>query len=388
MDSIKNQLKFGELKNSFYFVFVMFFLLYTSCTGENTQTDNGHTLHVVNYANVCTLTVVDSIGVELGDSNYVFGAVREVEIGPVGDIYIVDWIKCAIFRYSPNGEFLQQIGHRGNGPGEMLQPGDLAVMDDGSICIHDGENGWLMYDSEGLSVSSGLLLQPRPGRMMALDSTDILGMLSELGREDNFLITTKRICRWNSHDPDSSNQYLIGPLEDMNEFRRDLIRIDFFPMLFAAGEGFVCIAPEPRSEPVLLLFHADGSVMDTLMLPYPEVVRTEEDIQEQKLFIERHFYHTSGYTHQVDWDPFPNKPMISNLAVDWLNRIWVQRGFERYPVFDLFDSSGEYLMTAVLPDRDDTAHLKFHISRHGILAVPEDPESYYCVYLINLIDQV
>ncbi len=118
MDSIKNQLKFGELKNSFYFVFVMFFLLGISCTGENTRTDNGHTLHVVNYANICTLTVVDSIGVELGDSNYVFGAVREVEIGPDGDIYVVDWIECTIYRYSSNGEFIQRIGRRGNGPGE------------------------------------------------------------------------------------------------------------------------------------------------------------------------------------------------------------------------------------------------------------------------------
>jgi hypothetical protein len=69
-------------------------------------------------------------------------------------------------------------------------------------------------------------------------------------------------------------------------------------------------------------------------------------------------------------------------AVDGLNRIWVKRGFERYPAFDLFDTSGEYLMTAVLPDRDDTVHLKFHISKRGILAVPEDPDSYYCVYLI------
>ena len=109
--------------------------------------------------------------------------------------------------------------------------------------------------------------------MMALDSTDILGMLHELSREDNYLITTKLICRWNSHDPDSveteyfSEQYLIGPLEDLNEFYRDLIRIDFFPILFAAGEGFVCIAPEPREGPLLLLFHEDGSVMDTLMLP-------------------------------------------------------------------------------------------------------------------------
>ena len=366
----------------------MLFLLGISCTGENTQNDNNQALHVVNYANVCTLTVVDSIGVELGDSNYVFGAVREVKIGPDGDIYVVDWMKCTILRYSSTGEFLQRIGRRGSGPGEMHQPGTLAVMDDSTICMNDGELGWLRYDSEGVSISSQPYTGLSPMRMMALDSTDILGMLSELSREDNFLLTTKRICRWNSNDPDSieteyfSKQYLIGPLEDLNEFRRDLIRIDFFPILFAAGEGFVCIAPEPRSEPMVLLFHPDGSVMDTLMLPYPEVARTEEEIQQQKRFVEESFHHIS--TYQVEWEPFPNKPMISNLAVDGMNRIWVQRGFEQYPAFDLYDSTGEYLMTAVLPDMDDTVHLKFHISRRGILAVPEDPESYYCVYLITL----
>ncbi len=385
-----NILKFRELKNTFYFTFVVLYLLGISCTGENTQNDNSQTLHVVNYANVCTLTVVDSIGVELGDSNYVFGAVREVEIGPDGDIYVVDWMKCTIFRYSSTGEFLQRIGRRGSGPGEMHQPGTLAVMDDGTICMNDGELGWLRYDSEGVSIGSQSYTGLSPMRMMALDSTDILGMLSELSREDNFLLTTKRICMWNSDDPDSieteyfSKQYLIGPLEDLNEFRRDLIRIDFFPILFTAGSGFVCIAPEPRSEPMLLLFHEDGSVMDTLMLPYPEVVRTEEEIQQQKRFTEEFIFHIS--THQVDWEPFPNKPMISTLAVDGLNRIWVQRGFEQYPAFDLFDTTGEYLMTAVLPDMDDTGHLKFHISRRGFLAVPEDPESYYCVYLINLLE--
>ena len=53
---------------------------------------------------------------------------------------------------------------------------------------------------------------------------------------------------------------------------------------------------------------------------------------------------------------------------------------------DLYDISGEYLMTAVLPGRDDTAHWKFHKSRRGILAVPENPESYYSVYLISLLE--
>ena len=78
-----------------------------------------------------------------------------------------------------------------------------------------------------------------------------------------------------------------------------------------------------------------------------------------------------------------NKPMITNFGVDSLNRIWVQRSFENYQTFDLYDIFGEHLTTAVLPDRDDTAHWKFNISRNGILAVPEDPESYYSVYVFD-----
>ncbi|MCK5132233.1 MAG: hypothetical protein KAR40_08805 [Candidatus Sabulitectum sp.] len=224
---------------------------------------------------------------------------------------------------------------------------------------------------------------------MALDSTDILGMLNELSRGDNHLITGKRICRWNADDPDSviseyyRKQYSIEFGDDYRLNMSDLVEIDYFPMLFTAGDGFVCVAPEPREEPVLLLFHEDGSAMDTLMLPYPEVVRTEEEILDRKQFVEELFYHRSQYTHQVDWEPFPNKPMITNLGVDSLNRIWVQRGFELNPTFDLYDTSGEHLMTALLPGRDDTDHWKFSISKYGILAVPEDPESYYSVYMIG-----
>ena len=391
MYSSLNRLRLRELKNSCYCFSVVLFLLIISCDRENllAESESISVMNGVNHANVCTLTVVDSIGVELGDSNYVFGGVRNVATGPEGDIFVVDWIKCTIFQYSPTGEFIQRIARQGSGPGEMLQPGDLAVMNDGSISIYDSEQGWMRFSATGESTSSGVILRPNPMSIMALDSTNILGMLSELSLDDNYWVTNKRICRWNADYPDSvlteyfSREYLLDAV-DLIQFRKDIIRADFFPILFTAGEGFVCIAPEPRSEPILLLFNEDGSVLDTLLLPYPEVSRTEEEILEQKLFVEELFFFTSNHRHQVEWEPFPNKPMITGLGVDSFNRIWVQRGFEQYPTFDLYDISGEHLMTAVLPGRDDTAHWKFNISRNGILAVPEDPESYYSVYLIKL----
>ncbi len=63
----------------------------------------------------------------------------------------------------------------------------------------------------------------------------------------------------------------------------------------------------------------------------------------------------------------PNKPMITNFGVDSLNRIWVQRSFEQYPTFDLYDTSDEHLMTAVLPGRSDTDHLTCTCNRCTIV---------------------
>ena len=391
MSNFPLRLKFLKSLNPLLSVAALLWFLGVSCQGEGIHPESNSSEFNADNADLCTLTVVDSIGVELGDSNYVFGALGEVDIGPNGDIFMVDWMKCTVFRYSSDGEFVQRIGRRGSGPGEMLQPFFMTVMDDGSICVDDSELGWMRFNSAGQIVSTSLLpgQVPRPWFFKAMDSLNVIGMLSELSREDNFLLTDKRICTWNADDPDSviteyySRQYSIEIGDDYLLSMNDMVEIDYFPMVFTAGDSFVCIAPEPRAEPVLLLFHEDGSAMDTLNLPYPEVVRTEEEILERKQYVEELFYARSRHTHQVDWEPFPNKPMISDLGVDSLNRIWVQRGFEQDPTFDLYDVSGELLMTAVLPGRDDTDHWKFNISRRGILAVPEDPESYYSVYMIS-----
>ncbi|MCK5134109.1 MAG: hypothetical protein KAR40_18425 [Candidatus Sabulitectum sp.] len=139
MSSFTHQLKIHQAENRFVFALSLLWLIGVSCGGENIQSGNDQTAHGVNHAIVRRLTVVDSIGTELGDSNYVFGAVWGVTIGPSGDIFVVDWIKCTIFRYSFDGDFIQRIGRRGSGPGEMHQPGNPVVMDDGSICVYDGE---------------------------------------------------------------------------------------------------------------------------------------------------------------------------------------------------------------------------------------------------------
>lgn len=381
-------------------VFTLIVLLTISCSSNDTQSSDSFTDNTslesrdqfgINSETIISLTAYDSIGVELGDANYVFGAISEAKTGPNGNIYVLDRMKCTIFKYSPEGEFIQRIGREGNAPGELLQSYFFAVMDDRSISLHDAENGWIRFDSTGECVNSGIMIIPRPFplQFMALDSVNILGMINELGRDDNALLTTQRICLWNANSPEPiiaeyfSKEYSIEIGENYQLNMRDLVEIDYFPILFTAGNDFVCIAPEPRTEPVLYLYHKDSSVVDTLVLPYPEVVRTEAELSARKQYVEELFYATTNRNQTVEWEPFGNKPMILSLGVDSLNRIWVQRGFEVEPTFDLYDASGTHLATAVLSGRNDTFHWIFHISRHGILAIPEDPESFYSVYLIQ-----
>jgi len=98
-------------------------LLAFFCGKDSAQPDCSLVLFGETDSNPGILSVEDSIGIEMGDSNYVFGSVRRVEVHPDGSILVLDWIKCTIFQFSPSGEFIRYIGRRGEGPGEFLQPG-------------------------------------------------------------------------------------------------------------------------------------------------------------------------------------------------------------------------------------------------------------------------
>lgn len=388
MNSSFSQLKYQQTEKSLMLVFAFLILLSVACGSENTPSDSHSSTQETIQADTCFLTVVDSIGVELGDSNYVFGAIREVDTGPDGDIYVLDWINCTIFRYSSEGEFVARIGGKGNGPGEMAQPGFFGILDNGIICVADG-NGWLRYTITGEPIAT----EPDEGRgircMTSAGNNQLLAAIVEVEWQNDQMQIEKRICLLDAEEPDSvlveyhMVEYFLETT-DFDQFISATVMVDLFPLFFAAGEEFICVAPDPVNEPELILYRNDGSLISVLELPYVQVPKTTDEIAEEKRFIEAFFFHSTGYTRHVNWTPLPMQPMITNLGVDSLERIWVQRGFEQNPAFDLYNVSGEHLKTVFLTGRDDTDHWKFYISTNGILAVPEDPESFYSVYVLEL----
>jgi hypothetical protein len=194
---------------------------------------------------------------------------------------------------------------------------------------------------------------------------------------------TKNVALWSDSTPGDPDQIYftrVYPVAEPN----DIYVVDFNPMIFTADEIHVYIAPEPQTIPLIYVFALNGSPMDTLELSYPEIEKTQQEIEEETAFYETRVLTSTSGEGQVDWEPAPYREMINSLGVDSLGRLWVQRGFELSPSFDVFAPvSFDHLFTASIENRDDAADWKFDISEHGIVAYTEDPVMYYKAYLIE-----
>ena len=338
-----------------------------------------------NFSNVPidTLYIAGSIGIEMGDSNYVFGSVSDFDYAPDGRILILDGLQCCIFVYSRSGEFIKRIGGPGSGPGEMQIPSLLEVLGNGTICVKD-QPFWYIYDSDGVFINSIHLGRSVPMSMTSVGSENIVGIRNRMDfLETGELCVTKNIALWNGIIPDTIETVYFEQdfLLNIEDTPNNVLKMDLFSAIAAAGEDRVYVAPSPTDTPVICCYRFDGSIADTLYLPYAEVPKSPSEIEEERFLIE--LAYSQGTDMTMIWEPLPNRPMIRCMGVDSLDNLWVQRGTELSPTFDIFDNRGFFLNTAGLPDREDAYNWRFDISPGGIIAVPEDPVFYPLLYIIG-----
>ena len=81
-----------------------------------------------------------SIGLEDGDSNYVFFRINGIEADSEGNIYVLDGGNFQIKVFNETGEFLYSFGKKGQGPGEFLGPLQFGMDKNENIHILDMRN--------------------------------------------------------------------------------------------------------------------------------------------------------------------------------------------------------------------------------------------------------
>lgn len=332
------------------------------------------------------LVIVDSIGVELGDSNLVFGTIVGAEYLPNGNIVIGDMAKTIVNIYSPEGEYLASVGQKGQGPGEYLLLSSFAVTPDGGLIIPDGMGGKInFYDSEFNYTRAMEGFFPAPPMGIAPVEGGFVGLKPAFEQNEDEMLTGMAVSLWtDSAEADVVYRENLIPF-DMN----DMGAMAKTAIIFAVDRDENVFLGEYDTENYLITcYNRAGEELYTIEEDFPMVRKPQEDIEiEREIVRNRMIAGGAPPAMAESYEPDLYRPMIASMSVDNQNRLWVGSGLYEGAVFRVYDAvTAEFLFTAAL--RADEAHdnVMPSITLYGMLAFDPTSEEWPRVYVIQAED--
>ena len=332
------------------------------------------------------MTITDSIGVELGDSNYVFGSIAGVSLTPESDIAVLDRQKACVSLFSPEGEFIGRIGRKGSGPGEFLLPVGMAFFPDGGLVVSDGMGGKLIYfnsDLEYESDLSGFYPSP-PGNISGLEDGVIVGMKPDFQQNEEGMFMGFAIARWEKGQAEPVVVYhsSASPFDpsDLSAMQDDILNFGVAPggIVFTASlstEVYEFTAWSHEGEELFTVTDED----------FERALKTQEEIDLEAEIVNNLMIQQGMPESMANWEPDPYRTAIGGFGVDGQGRLWVTKGTSETPSFDVYSVDGlEFLFTAALDAGEKASTWAVAIEGDKFIAFDADPEYYPQVFIGDL----
>lgn len=379
------------MKNRFIAFSVVMFLLVESC-GSGSQKESD--LHQQVELPQTTLVLLDSIGVELGDSCYVFGSIEGLGYTPDGSIAVLDRVSADIRLFTPDGEFLRRVGGRGGGPGEMRNPLSLFLFPCGWLGAMDPwRSGLQVYSSTGeyqgigMEIHSNVHMYPE-----MLNDSSFVSMKTEFILEDGAVpIIAIFVALFEmSVEPDVTYWRVEMGVDFATA--ADLAQKYLFAVSLAVDtlNGIVYVAPYSGTDYLIERYTLEGEHLADLELEVEAVPLTENEIRIEEEFIRMRLSSLEGGEPQYNvhlTDPLKHRLPVIDLEIGPNGNLWARRGTEDEPFFDVWSPGGELIGSVVLPGVGPRSRTwEFEVCETGILAYDADPDLYQKIYLIGIAD--
>ncbi len=347
------------------------------------------------------LTLSDSIGIELGDSNYVFGQIAGADISTKGEIAILDSQKSCVSFFSPSGEFLQRIGRQGSGPGEFqlavgmtfFQDEEITVVSEFTIAdslepgvvVSDAMGGKLIYfnsEMEYMMDVQGFYPSP-PAVVVGVNGGAIVGMKPVFLQSEEGMFMGFTVSRWEMGETEAAVDYFesMSPFDpsDLSSMQDDV------PIFGATPEGIVFTSRLSTEVYEFTVWSPEGEELFTVTDENFERVRkTQEEIDLEAETVNSRMIQQGMPESMANWQPDPYRSAIGGLWVDGLDRIWVTKGTSVTPSFNIYDMEGNLLFTAALDAGSRARTWQVLIQENQFLAFDADPELYPQVFIGDL----
>lgn len=297
-----------------------------------------------------------AIGEAEGMEEYMFSQIRDIAVDDKENIYVLDLKESHVKKFSKYGKYLNTIGKKGEGPGEIGMPAFISITKQSELIVEDPMNRRLAFFSlEGDFLRNFSYAKMSIVKVGFDKEGNIIGgtvniekqvyEIRKVSPEINF------ICSYGSA-PLPLNPQVYNPFKP--------------PLRWAllSDDTVICSNPE---EYIIEVYNPGGEIIKKIVKEFQPVDITQEEIEEakkaiplgRKLEIQKH--HSPYY-----W-----------FAADDEGRLYV-RTYERTSCDkeyynDVFDKDGKYIMKIPLKA------LPRVIKKKKIYTIEEDEEGYQYV---------
>ncbi len=332
------------------------------------------------------LHVTAEIGVELGDSNFVFGVIQDVDFTQDGNIAILDTQKKKVRLFSPSGSFLGEFGGEGEAPGEFLNPRGIACLRDGRIAVTDPFSREVeIFSSDLLHSETVSNFTTRAPFVISAAGNGFAGEQGGFNRDAGTVTTS--VALW---ETDTDSAFIFFELEDDFSPENMIDRIMQPSAGLMADLENLYYSPPVSQDYAVSVYPMDGSEPFYLTFPdYEPVTKSEEDIQDDILAYEYRMQAmaSSGRGSRLagaNYEPPPHYYATGSIGLDSQGNVWVQRGWEPNPSFDLFSAGETVPFETVIVDPElDLSGFTFTITPNGIAAFDSNPDDFPKVLVLS-----
>jgi len=338
------------------------------------------------------LTTDYSIGIELGDTNYVFGQIVEALPDENGNILVLDMSSINVRVFSSTGEFIGSAGRQGTGPGEFQRPMGMAVLGNNDFIVSDMAGGAICVFDDSLNWKDNIIgFFPRPPfTVRTAGDSAFVGMLPAFNREEG--LSGYAIARM-----ENSSEQVTVYSEEMHVFdpsRIGPLGAEKNPIFTSDNAGHVFISEAETDVIKITGYTQDGEPF----LSINESVEKAEKSEEELAYEEAEFEEFSARMGsrggrmsgmELTFDPILYRRAVTDLGIDSENRLWVRLGSYRYPFWNIYDYEGQLVSTASLEmDDPDIDYMTVRITENGTVAWVPDPSTWPRVLVLEIQDTI
>lgn len=334
------------------------------------------------------LIKVDSIGIDIGDSNYVFGMIVDATYLTDGRIALLDIMRRKVLVFSGDGKFLGSAGSSGEGPGEFVSPYSLTFLSDGGLAVSDIQQGKVVFFDSDLGYLRELNGFPfmAPDRISCGPDGSITGRIYGYywDEDPEEYFRGSEFCLWSeSVVPDITYLESYSPSSS-----DDRVNYNFG----SNSEGLLVCALSSQTDYSLVGYTSAGDTSFTVDIPWEITYVTQEELDAARPYtvIPGPGSDATSAELSANWVPDSVRSAAVIAGFDGEGRLWVKsgRGANASPVFDLYDMSDGSFVTSVETTLPAIArYWSFRVSESGILGWDHNPSDYTRVYILELVEK-